>query len=103
MGDPDGAERDLERSLGLLEPLVPGESAAVDPPARSRRLLPGFGDLHASRSEWKPAQAWYQKSLELWDRWKQLGASSIYDRERRDLANRRVAEAAGNIKRSPVR
>jgi serine/threonine-protein kinase len=55
-----------------------------------------FGDLHASRSDWKQAHAWYEKSLELRKGWKQLGSSSIYDRERHDLAERRVANAAKN-------
>lgn len=56
----------------------------------------GFGDLSASRSNWKQAQGWYQKSLDLWERWKQVGISSIYDRQRRDLAARLVAQAAKN-------
>ena len=51
-------------------------------------------------ADWKAAQASYEKSLALWDGWKQLGSSSIYDRERRGSAARLVAYAARNIKGS---
>ena len=101
--DLDGARQDLDRSRSLLEPLFRANPRQLTRLRDLANCYQSFGDLSASRAEWIPARAWYQKSLELWDRWKQLGASSIYDRERRDLANRRVAEAAGNIKRSPVR
>ena len=61
----------------------------------------GFGDLAASRSDWKQAQLEYQKSLDLWDRWKQVGTSSVYDRQRRDAAAGLVARAAKKLSRNP--
>ena len=82
-GDPGGAERDLERSLGLLEPLYRANPRQLTRLRDLADCYQVFGDLDASRSEWKTAQAWYQKSLELWEGWKQLGSSSIYDQERR--------------------
>jgi len=96
-GDRAGAAQDLENSRGILEPLY-GEN-----PQNLTRLrdladcYQLFGDLYASRSEWKPAQVWYQKSLELWDRWRQAGSSSIYDSQRRDLAAGRVTNAVRKI------
>jgi serine/threonine protein kinase len=102
MGDSAGAERDLQRSLGLLESLY-----QADP--RNLRLLralaecyQGFGDLSASRSNWKQARGWYQRSLDLWGRWKHVGVSSVYDRHRRGLAGRLVAQAARNSSRNSL-
>uniref|UniRef100_Q021H2 Serine/threonine protein kinase with TPR repeats n=1 Tax=Solibacter usitatus (strain Ellin6076) TaxID=234267 RepID=Q021H2_SOLUE len=94
LNDRDAAAGDLERSLSFLEPLY------RDNPRQLTRLrdladcYEVFGDLSASRSEWKAAEAWYQKSLRLWDRWKESGTSSIYDRAHYDLAARLVAGAA---------
>jgi serine/threonine-protein kinase len=94
MGDPAGAERDLERSLGLLEPLYQANPRKLTRLRDLADCYQVFGDLHVSRSEWKVAHAWYQKSLELWERWKQVGVSSIYDQQRRALTARLVAQAA---------
>jgi tetratricopeptide (TPR) repeat protein len=94
MGDPAGAERELERSLGLLEPLYQANPRKLTRLRDLADCYQVFGDLHASRSEWKVAHAWYQKSLELWERWKQVGVSSIYDQQRRALTARLVAQAA---------
>ena len=94
MADGRGAERDLQRSLGLLEPLYqenPAEPAVVGDLADCYR---GFGDLYASRSNWKEAQMDYQKSLDLWERWKQVGVSTVYDRHRREAVSALVARAA---------
>jgi serine/threonine-protein kinase len=49
MGDPAGAERELKRSLGLLEPRQ--ANPRQRPPAGADRLLRAFGDLNASRSD----------------------------------------------------
>ena len=93
MGDHAGAERDLERSLGLLEPLYRANPRKLTRLRDLADCYQVFGDLHASRSEWKLAHGWYQKSLELWERWKEVGASSVYDRQRREFAARLVAKA----------
>jgi hypothetical protein len=66
MGDEAGAER----PLGLLEPLYganPRNPTALRDLADCYQV---FGDIHASRSEWKIAHDWYQKRLEFWQRWK---------------------------------
>jgi serine/threonine-protein kinase len=102
MGDRTGAGQDLERSLGLLEPLYQANPRKL---TRLRDLADCyrvFGNLHASRSEWPAAHAWYRKSLELWQRWGEVGTSSVYDRQRREAAALLVAKAAGNIK-APAR
>jgi tetratricopeptide (TPR) repeat protein len=103
MGDHTGAERDLERSLGRLEPLYRANPRKLTRLRDLADCYQVFGDLHASRSEWKLARDWYQKSLELWERWKQVGASSVYDRQRRDFEARLVAQATRNIKGSASR
>jgi tetratricopeptide (TPR) repeat protein len=104
MGNAGGAERDLQRSLGLLEPLYQANPRRLTLLRDVADCYQGFGDLSASRSNWKQAQVWYQKSLDLWERWKQVGVSSIYDSQRRDLAARLLAQAAQNSsKTSPSR
>jgi len=100
MGDTAGAERDLQRSLGLLEPLYQANSRNLILLRDLADCYQGFGDLSASRSNWRQALGWYQKSLDLWGRWKQVGASSVYDRQRHDLAARLVAQAAKNSSRN---
>jgi len=93
-GDTAGAERDLQRSLGLLEPLYQANPRNLKLLRDLADCYQGFGDLSASRSNWEQARGWYQKSLDLWGRWKDVGTSSIYDRQRQDLAARLVAQAA---------
>ena len=104
MGDAAGAEQVLRRSLGLLEPLYQANPRKLSLLRDLADCYQGFGDLCASRSNWKQAQGWYQKSLDLWERWKQVGVSSIYDRQCRDLAASLLAQAAQNSsKNSPSR
>jgi tetratricopeptide (TPR) repeat protein len=99
--DAGGAERELQRSLGLLETLnrqYPRNLMILRDLADCHQ---GFGDLAASRSDWKQAQLEYQESLDLWDRWKQVGTSSVFDRQRRDVAAGLVAKAAKKSSRNP--
>ncbi len=95
-GDAAGAERDLHRSLELLEPLYRENPRKLTLLRDLADCYQGFGDLSARRSNWKQAQVWYQKSLDLWERWKQVGASSVYDRQRRDHAASLVVQASKN-------
>jgi serine/threonine protein kinase len=97
MGDAGEAERDLQRSLAILEPLYQENPHKLTLLRDVADCYQGFGDLFASRSQWKEAQTWYQRSLDLWERWKQVGVSSIYDRQHRDLANRLVAQATNHV------
>jgi tetratricopeptide (TPR) repeat protein len=96
LNDRDAAARDLERSLSILEPLYRDNPRQLTRVRDLADCYEVFGNLSASRSEWSVAEAWYQKSLKLWDRWKESGTSSIYDRTRYDLAARLVAGAAGS-------
>ena len=99
VGDTAGAEPDLERSLGLLEPLYQANPRNLTLLRDLADCHQGFGDLVARRSNWKQALRSYRKSLELWQGWKQVGVSSVYDRQRQDLAARLVAQAAKNSRR----
>jgi len=104
MRDVGGAERDLQRSLGVLEALYRQNPRNLVILRNLADCHQGFGDLAAKRSDWKQAQLEYQKSLDLWERWKQIGASSVYDRRRRDLAGSLVVQAAKKSSRtSPLR
>jgi tetratricopeptide (TPR) repeat protein len=99
MGEGAGVERDLRRSLGLLETVYQANPRSLRLLRALAECYQGLGDLSASRSHWKQAHDWYQKNLELWERWKQVGVSSLYDRQYRDLAARLVAQAAKNSSR----
>jgi tetratricopeptide (TPR) repeat protein len=98
------AEQDLQRSMAILDPTFranPRNLTALRNLADCHR---GFGDLAASRSDWKKAGIEYQKSLDLWDRWKEVGTSSVYDQRRRDDAALLVARATKqSLQPSPAR
>lgn len=101
MGDGPGAERDLERARRLLEPLQRQSPHNLTILRDLADCHQGFGDLAASRSDWKAAGLEYQKSLDLWESWKQVGTSSVYDRQRRDIAAVLVARAAKKSSEKP--
>jgi hypothetical protein len=86
-------EQDLGRSLGILEPLFRENPHSLQALQNLANCHQGLGDLAASRSDWKRAELEYRKSLDLWERWKQVGTSSVYDRQRRDAAALLVASA----------
>ena len=101
LGDGGGAEHNLQETLRLLKTLQ-------DQNSRDLRLLrdlanchQGFGDLAARRSDWAQARAEYQKSLDLWESWKQVGVSSVYDQRHRDAAAELVARAASKASKTP--
>jgi eukaryotic-like serine/threonine-protein kinase len=97
MGDNRGAEQDLGRALGVLEPLYrenPRNLKVLRDLADGHQ---GLGDLAASRSDWREACVQYQKSLDLWERWKDVGRSSVYDSRRRDIAAGLVVRAARKL------
>jgi hypothetical protein len=60
------------------------------------------GDLANSRSNWVDAQREYQKSLDLWQHWTQIGKSSTYDQRQRALAAGRVRDAESHLRRPPA-
>jgi tetratricopeptide (TPR) repeat protein len=102
LGDGSGAEEDLRAAVRVLEPF-----AQQNP--RNLLLLrdladchQGFGDLAASRSDWRRAEAEYRTSQELWERWSQVGVSSVYDRRHRDAVAVLAADAARRISKTSI-
>jgi tetratricopeptide (TPR) repeat protein len=89
-----GTGQDLGRSMGILDPTFRANPRNLTALRVLADCHQGLGDLAASRSDWKQAGIEYQKSLDLWDHWKQVGTSSVYDRQRRDAAALLVARAA---------
>ena len=63
IGDTAGAERDLQRSLALLEPLYQANPRNLSLLRDLADCYQGLGDLSASRSNWKQAQGWYRLDL----------------------------------------
>jgi tetratricopeptide (TPR) repeat protein len=55
------------------------------------------GHLAAGRSNWVDARREYQKSLDLWQRWPQIGTSSIYDQRQREAVIRALRDASRHI------
>jgi len=89
-----GAEQDLARSMGILDPTFRANPRNLTALRYLADCHQGLGDLAASRSDWREAGLEYRNSRDLWDRWKQVGTSSVYDQTRRDRAARLVAGAA---------
>ena len=58
------------------------------------------GHLAKRHFNWENARREYQKSLDLWQRWLQIGKSSIYDQRQRTLAISLVKSAAARIARA---
>jgi tetratricopeptide (TPR) repeat protein len=82
----ESAEQDLQRSeelLAALYQLNPRNLMILRDLADCYRAR---GNLAALRSHWQDATVEYQKSLELWERWPQIGTSSVYDQRQRELA-----------------
>jgi serine/threonine protein kinase len=55
------------------------------------------GNLAARRSNWQDAKREYQMSLELWQRWPQIGKSSVYDQRQRQLAAGLLRQAGKHL------
>jgi eukaryotic-like serine/threonine-protein kinase len=99
-GSMTGAEQDLRRSENMLTKLSsehPSNLTILRDLADCHRLE---GNLAKRHFDWKNAQREYQKSLDLWQRWLQIGKSSVYDRRQRALAISLVNGAAGRIARA---
>ena len=96
-GNMIGAERDLRRSEDMLTKLSndnPRNLTILRDLADGHRVE---GDLAGRRSQWKDAHDEYQKSLDLWEGWLQIGKSSIYDQTQRGIAASRVKSADRRI------
>ncbi|HEY1576049.1 MAG TPA: protein kinase, partial [Terracidiphilus sp.] len=85
-GDFRAAEQDLQRSNELLAFLYqqnPRNLMILRDLANCYRQK---GKLAEHRSKWPDAEREYQKSLELWRRWLDIGKSSVYDQRQREMA-----------------
>jgi len=85
VGNQAQAAKDLQKSEQTLRPLFQQNP-------RNLRVLNDLadcyreqGNLAVSRRNWHEAAVAYRKSLELWDRWRVIGTSTIYDQRQRRL------------------
>jgi serine/threonine protein kinase len=102
MSDARSAERDLTRSRQLLEAAYQENPNNLELLRDLADCYQGFGDLSSYGADWVRAKVYYQKSLDLWKNWSQIGISTIYDRQRRDVAAKLVVRARRHIsKNSP--
>jgi eukaryotic-like serine/threonine-protein kinase len=93
MSDARNAERDLTRSRQLLESAYQENPNNLELLRDLGNCYQGFGDLSAHNADWAQAKTYYQKSLNLWEKWTQIGTSTTYDHQRRDFAAKLVARA----------
>jgi eukaryotic-like serine/threonine-protein kinase len=87
------AEQDLSRSEDILAKLYidnPNNLTVLRDLADCYRAK---GNFAAVRFRWHDATRDYQQSLDLWQRWSQIGKSSIYDQRERELATTLVRKA----------
>jgi serine/threonine protein kinase len=99
LGSTGAAEQDLKRSEDILIKLYkdnPNNLTILRDLAECHRVK---GELAAHRSSWQDAKGEYQKSLELWQRWPQIGKSSVYDQRQRALAAGRVRDSESHLLR----
>ena len=92
-----GAKQDLSRSEEVLTNLLKDNANNLTVLRDLAECHRTTGDLAVGRSNWPEAQREYQKSLDLWQRWPQIGTSSIYDQHQRDAALLLVRNAMQHI------
>jgi tetratricopeptide (TPR) repeat protein len=93
------AEQDLRRSEKLLAALYlqnPNNLMILRDLADCYRAR---GNLAAHHSHWQDATRNYQKNLDLWQRWLQIGKSSTYDQRQRTIAAGLVRKAESHLPR----
>jgi eukaryotic-like serine/threonine-protein kinase len=96
-GDVREAEQDLQHSEELLVALFqqnPNNLMILRDLADCYRAR---GNFAAHRSHWQDAARNYQKSLDLWQHWLQIGKSSVYDQRQRTIAARLVRETESHL------
>ncbi|TAM79096.1 MAG: serine/threonine protein kinase [Acidobacteria bacterium] len=94
VGDAEESQRRLQSSQTLLELLYQKNPHSLAILRDLADCYEGRGNLSAARLNWAQARVWYEKSLELWEHWKQMGVSSGYDRKRCRHAIHLLAEVA---------
>jgi tetratricopeptide (TPR) repeat protein len=95
-----GAEQDIARSeriLGSLYGQNPNNLLILRDLADSYRAA---GDLAAHRSRWADANREYQKSLDLWQKWLQIGKTSVFDQRQREVAASLVRKSLQHLRNS---
>jgi tetratricopeptide (TPR) repeat protein len=97
LGNTSAADQDLQRSEDILVKLYkenPNNLTILRDLADYHREK---GNLAAHRSHWQDATMQYQKSLDLWQRWLQIGKSSAYDQRQRTTAAGLVRDAESHL------
>jgi serine/threonine protein kinase/tetratricopeptide (TPR) repeat protein len=97
LGNRGAADQDLQRSEDILTKLFkenPNNLTILRDLADCHRVK---GELAVDRSNWQDAKREYQKSLDLWQHWLEIGKSSIYDQRQRKLAADLVRHAERHV------
>jgi tetratricopeptide (TPR) repeat protein len=102
LGEIRSAEQDLQRSEELLASLYQQNPQNLMILRDLADCYRAQGNLAAHRSRWQDATGEYQKSLDLWQRWLQIGKSSTYDQRQRALAAGLVREAEKHLSNRSV-
>ena len=99
-----GASENYRQALAIAETSSAANPSDLHALWRLADSYSRFGALDAARASepggpaagrvarWREARAWYQKSLDVWDRWYQHAASSAFNTSRRDRAARALAQ-----------
>ena len=103
VGNLSEAEEDLQRSENILSTLYQGNQNHLGILRALADCYRAQGRFAEHRSNWQEALSKYQKSLDLWQRWLQVGKSSVYDQRERRVAFALVQAAASHQQKLPTR
>ncbi len=103
LGSTGPADQDLQRSEEILVKLYKENLNNLTVLRDLADCYREKGNLDAHRSRWLDASREYQKSVDLWQRWPQIGKSSVYDQRQRQLAARLVRQARTHLLNSSFR
>ena len=103
-GDLAGAEAHSRLALAIADAGVAAHPSDSGSLWRLADSYSDFGKLHAALASrprlapakrverWREARAWYQKSLDVWDRWNQQTVSTVFNITRREQVARALAQ-----------
>jgi tetratricopeptide (TPR) repeat protein len=97
LGNTSAADQDLQRSEDILVNLYKENPNNLTILRDLADCYSEKGNLAAHRSHWQDATMQYQKSLDLWQRWLQIGKSSAYDQRQRTTAAGLVRDAESHL------
>jgi tetratricopeptide (TPR) repeat protein len=80
------AEQDISQSEAMLTKLYKDNSNNLKVLRDLADCYRAKGNLAARRSRSQDATRAYQQSLDLWQRWLQIGKTSVFDQRQRELA-----------------